>query len=69
MQNVGRKATSVSGFMDGGINFVFRYFTDDNTALNNAITADNYQTIGTEVGKKFKLFFSNEVPDYVYGDY
>lgn len=46
MISVGKKVNSFSGFFDGAINLVFRAFTDDHTAFNTAVAANNLPNIG-----------------------
>ena len=66
MINIGKKLNTPSGFLDGVVNFVFRFFTDDTVTLNQCITDSNFGCIGSEAGKFLKMFLSNEVPSYTY---
>lgn len=51
MINLGKKMNSMSGFLDGGINLVFRLFTDETgTLMDEAITAGAYEEVGGFVG-------------------
>ena len=62
--NLGKKVNSFSGFFDGVINFVFRYFSDDTSTLDTAVSTGDVLTAGKEIGKLFRLFFSTEVSSY-----
>ena len=61
MISIGKKVNSFSGFLDGVVNFVFRYFSDDNTAVINYTAAIDF---GKFYGKWFKNFFSTEISAY-----
>lgn len=53
---------SMSGFLDGIVNFVFRLLVDETgTAMDDAITIGDYEVVGEYVGAWVKNFFSTEV--------
>ncbi len=60
---------SFSGFFDGAVNAIFRYYTDDYDTLDTAMAQENWGIVGQSVGDFIKLFLENEVPSYTYGDY
>ena len=69
MISIGKKVNSFSGAFDGVINFVFRWFTDDHTGFNTAVTASNSKTVGTYCGRYIKLFLEAEVSNVKLGNF
>ena len=64
MINIGKKVNSMSGFLDGIINFVFRFLSEDTTVMDAIVTAGVRQDIGKKFGQWARLFFSSEVSSY-----
>src|SRR5258708_4044272 len=62
--NIGKKVNSISGLLDGVVNFVFRYLTSDTSKMDAYVTANNYVEIGKLIGTYIKMFFNSEVASY-----
>jgi hypothetical protein len=62
--NFGKKVNSFSGFLDGLINFVFRYLSEDSAVMDAIVTTGNYVDIGIHFGGWLKNFFNSEVTSY-----
>jgi hypothetical protein len=62
--NIGKKMNSYSGFLDGFINFIFRYLSEDPSVMNNLVAAGNTVNVGIHFGQWLKMFFSSEVTSY-----
>lgn len=62
--NLGKKVNSFSGFLDGLVNFIFRYLSEDPDVMDALVTAGNYVDVGVKFGGWLKNFFSSEVTSY-----
>lgn len=67
--NLGKKVNTFSGFFDGGVNFLFRYFVTDYSMLSTCMNTLNYNCVGEQVGLAIKQFFESEVRDVTLGSY
>lgn len=59
--SIGKRVNLFSGLLDGIVNFLFRYYSDDNSSILSATTAEDF---GKFFGKWSKAFFSAEVTAY-----
>lgn len=66
MISVGKKVNSFSGFLDGVVNFIFRYFgdTSSQTTFDGYVVANDVLSIGIYFGTWTKAFFSTEISAY-----
>ena len=64
MISFGKRVNSMSGFLDGMVNFVFRYLTEDPAAMDALVDANVDTDVGKKMGSWFKNFFNSEVSSY-----
>lgn len=69
LQKIGKAVVSLSGFMDLLTNFLFRFFSSDDSQLyidlSTAIDAGDTTTIGLKFGTFIKIFLVTEIPAVV----
>ena len=64
MINLGKKVNSMSGFLDGFVNFIFRYLTEDPDVMDAVVATGVHVDVGKKFGIWFKNFFSSEVSSF-----
>ena len=62
--NLGKKLNSYSGFLDGFVNFIFRYLSEDPAVMDAIVNAGNVTAVGIHFGEWLRMFFSSEVTSY-----